>query len=117
MKIFMYIDSTDLDEIVEPVTEAVSAWIKDCGCSAELVDVASDETGDHTLGMHLDTSRKAMLKKALDFLYGIAGQHHVDFVIGFIDANSGEAEKVCYFGHEEGRPDIDEIGSYLGLRR
>lgn len=117
MKIFMHIDSPELDEIAPQVAAAISDWIKDCGCTAELIDSIDDESGDHTLGMRIDTGKKLILKKALDFLYGIAQECKIDFVVGFIDAETDEAEKVCYFGHDEGRPDIDEIGTYLGLRR
>lgn len=117
MKIFMHIDSPELDEIAPQVAAAIGDWIKDCGCTAEVVDSRDDDPADHTLGMQIDTGKKVMLKKALDFLYGLAREYEVDFVVGFVDTETGKTEKVCYFGHDEGRPDIDEIGSYLGLRR
>lgn len=117
MKIFMHIDSPELDEIAPQVTTAIGDWLTDCGCTAQLVNCIDDRSGAPAVGMRLDTGKKAVLKRALDFLYQLAQEHQIDFVVGFIDAKTGEAEKVCYFGHEEGRPDSDEIGSYLGLRR
>jgi hypothetical protein len=117
MKIFIYIDSPDLEDIAEPIEAAIIAWEKDCDCTAQPVNAQDEATGKWTLGMTLDTGKKAVLKKALDFLYGLAKEYQVDFAVGFIDADTGAAHKVCYFGQEEGRPDISEIGSYLGLRR
>lgn len=117
MKIFLHSDSADLDDIAEPIAAAINAWVKDCGCTAQAVDERDQETGDRALGLTIDTGRKAVLKKALDFLYGIAKAYQLEFVVGFVDADTGALHKVCYFGHEEGRPDSSEIGSYLGLRR
>ena len=54
------------------------------------------------------------LKDPLSFLHGVAKDHKVDFVVGFFEEN-GDSEDVCYFGHEEGKPDIVEIANYLGL--
>ena len=117
MKIFIYIDNADLEDIAPKVESAITTWVKDCDCTAEAVNTCDEETGDWALGMRIDTGKKAVLKKALDFLYGLAKEFEQDFAVGFIDADSGAAHKVCYFGHEEGRPDINEIGSYLGLKR
>ena len=117
MKIFITIDNTDLDDIATEVEAAISAWVADCGCTAAAVNQLDEDTGERVLGMRIDTSKKAMLKKALDYLYGLAKEFEQDFAVGFIDADSGAAHKVCYFGNEEGRPDISEIGSYLGMKR
>ena len=117
MKIFIHIDNTDLDDIATDVEAAIAGWVKDCGCTAEAINQVDVETGEWVLGMRIDTGKKAVLKKALDFLYGLARTYEQDFAVGYIDADSGVAHKVCYFGNEEGRPDINEIGSYLGLRR
>jgi len=117
MKIFFHIDNAELADIAEPVQAAIVSWVQDCDCTAQVVCERDSDDEILVLGMTLDTGRKAVLGKALDFLQGLAGKYQVDFAVGFIDADSGRAHKVCYFGHEEGRPDIDEIGSYLGLRR
>jgi intein-encoded DNA endonuclease-like protein len=117
VKIFIHIDDHDLDDIAAAATAAIGAWVAGCDCVAQAVSEQDPQSGAWTLGLTIDTSRKAMLKKALDVLYGIAREYQRECVVGFIDAETGAAQKVCYFGHEEGRPDIDEIGSYLGLRR
>lgn len=116
MKIFIHIDSPDPEEVAGPVATAITGWIEDCNCTAQLVNAQDEDSGELTLGLRIDTGKKAMLKKALDFLYGLAREQALDFAVGFID-DAGVAHKVCYFGNEEGRPDISEIGSYLGLRR
>lgn len=116
MKIFIHIDNPDPETEIEPIRQAIAQWIDGCDCTAKLVDEPSADDGDHVLGLRIDTSKKAVLKKALDFLYGIARDTSLDFAVGYID-DAGVAHKVCYFGNEEGRPDISEIGSYLGLRR
>lgn len=116
MKIFIHVDSPELEDVAEPVAAAIAAWVDDCGCTAQLVNEPEAEGTEHILGLRIDTSKKAVLKKALDFLYGIAREQSLDFAVGFIDKD-GTAYKVCYFGEEEGKPDINEIGSYLGLRR
>lgn len=120
MKIFVYIDAQDLDDLEDMATEveaAITTWVQDCDCTAEAINTVDVETGEQLLGLRIDTSKKAVLKKALDFLYDLAKQYEQDFAVGYLDADSGAAHKVCYFGNEEGRPDISEIGSYLGLKK
>ena len=117
MKIFIHIDGNDLADIADPVSAAITAWIKGCNCTAAPVNARDEQAGSWTLGLTIDTGKKAVLKQALEFLYGLAREYQQDFVVGFIDADTGTAHKVCYFGHEEGRPDITEIGNYLGLKR
>lgn len=116
MKIFIHIDSPGLDTEFETIRETITSWIAECGCTAQLVDERDEDGEVETLGLRIDTGKKAMLKKALDFLYGLAKEQSVDFAVGYLD-DAEQAHKVCYFGDEEGRPDISEIGSYLGLRR
>ena len=117
MRIFIHIDDDELDDIAAAASAAIAAWVAGCDCVARLVSEQDPQSSAWTLGLTIDTSRKAVLKKALDAMYGIAREHQRECVVGFVDAETGRAQKVCYFGHEEGRPDIDEIGSYLGLRR
>lgn len=116
MKLFIYVDTPDIEEVAEALLTAVTAWVADCNCTAEPVDRLDDVSGERLVGLRLDTSKKAVLKTALDSLHALAAIHKIDFVIGYLD-DAGAPHKVCYFGHEEGRPDIAEVGSYLGLRR
>lgn len=58
---------------------------------------------------------KFKLKEPLNFLYKIAKTHKCEFIIAMLDSESGDLEEVCYFGFEEGRPDLFEIANYLSL--
>jgi hypothetical protein len=58
-------------------------------------------------------SRSQHLKIPINFLYQLARQQKIDFELGI--AESDQFEAICYFGHEEGRPDIFEMALYLGL--
>lgn len=113
MKIFITVDAPDFDDVMAPMQAAMSSWVAQSSYNAQ---VLCDEDDD-TLGLTIETGKKATLKSALDFLYDLAKAHELDFAVGFIEAETGTAHKVCYFGYEEGRPDIAEIGSYLGLKR
>lgn len=123
MKIYLYIDGADLNEIGAPVAEAISDWLANTGSKAQLVNRGPEDganqtrVGDWDLGLTIETGKKADLKAPLAFLYELARQQECDFVVGIYDAQTGQPENVCYFGHEEGRPDLFEIASYLGLKR
>ena len=49
-------------------------------------------------------------------LYAIATKQKIEFVVGIVDDKTGESEEVCYFGKQEGMPDVFEIANYLGLK-
>ena len=70
---------------------------------------------DKKFGVTITIDKKLQLKQPLNFLYGIAKKYKIDFVIGIVCGDTGKMEDVCYFGHEEGRPDMYEIAMYLGL--
>ncbi len=115
MRIFIHVDTPDMDAVAEPLVTAIGNWIAGCNCTAQVVDDAA-ASGERVVGLRIDTGKRAVLKTALDALHGLAQAHAIDFVVGYLD-DAGTAHKVCFFGNEEGRPDIAEIGSYLGLRR
>lgn len=118
MQIFIHIeDNPELDDIAGELVAAIATWVAGCNCTARVVDEGLSDSGARTVGLVIDTGKRAMLKPAVDFMYRLASSHEQECVVGYVDADSGAAHKVCYFGHEEGRPDIGEIGSYLGLRR
>lgn len=123
MKIYLYIDADDLDDIAEPMGRAISDWLTENEGKSRFINRRRGEAPeqenvtDWDLGLLIETGRRADLKAPLAFLYDLAKQYECDFVVGFFDATTGRAEKVCYFGNEEGRPDHFEIASYLGLKR
>lgn len=128
MKIYLYIDNEDLDEIAEPIEQAITEWLASGEVNAKwvrLVNLAPDSeeepeqqrVNDWDLGLVMETNKKIYLKEPLNFLNGLAKEHEQEFVVGHFDDETGEPENVCYFGFEEGRPDLHEIGSYLGLEK
>jgi len=121
MKIYIYAESDDLEEIAEPLTDAISDWLKKSGSNAELVNDRQHSDSDNTdsfwnLGLNISVKRKSDLRKALDPLYSIAKTERCDFVVGRASSKSGPAQDICYFGYEEGKPDVHEIANYLGFR-
>ena len=66
--------------------------------------------------MNLTPKRRSELRKALDHLHSLAKQYRCDFVVGLASSNKGPAQDICYFGYEEGKPDVHEIANYLGFR-
>ncbi|MES9899738.1 MAG: hypothetical protein ABW148_12025 [Sedimenticola sp.] len=122
MKIYIYVESADLEEIAEPMSEAIARWVKQSDDAATLVNdrhqPGEDETGEvfWNLGINLEAKRRSDLKKALQFLYSQATEHKCEFVVGIAASNKGPAQDICFFGYEEGRPDAYEIANYMGFR-
>ena len=124
MKIYITLDTQELDEVAsvaDPMTSAISEWIIEAAVPAELVNQSDvDATTNKglaslTLGIYMTVKKSQHLKKPLNFFYTLAKQHKVEFVLGYFDDDFGESEDICYFGYEEGQPDIFEVGSYLGF--
>mgnify|MGYP000627301607 FL=1 len=114
MQLYIYVASDDLDELVEPVSEVLIQWIGDANERKQLVNLPEEDR----LGVNISIESKNQLNKPLKFLYSLAKDHKCDFVIGKFDGGSlgeGAMEDVCYFGYEEGRPDMFEVASYLEL--
>lgn len=123
MKIYFYTEAEDLETIADAVDKEIADWLAEGVAKCRLVNRRGEETAgvqpvhDWDLGLLLESGRRDDLKVPLAFLYRLAKQHQCEFVVGFFDPQNGTAHKVCYFGHEEGRPDPYEIASYLGLKR
>ena len=124
MDLKIYIDNSDLEpsrlkEIFLPIQNLISDWISEQTLTITPLSnlTPNNETvlADEKLGMHIQVKSKFKLKEPLNFLYKIAKTYKCEFVIAMTDSESGELEEVCYFGHEEGRPDLFEIANYLSL--
>ena len=124
MELKIYIDNSDLEtsrlkEIFLPIQSLISGWISEQKLTITPLSnlTPNDETdlADEKLGIHIQVKSKFKLKEPLNFLYKIAKTYKCEFVIGMVDSDSGDLEEVCYFGHEEGRPDLFEIANYLSL--
>ncbi|PVZ70531.1 hypothetical protein [Pelagibaculum spongiae] len=118
MKLYIYIDQFDQDELEQDIINSLSSWVGSSKGSYQLVNLRPEDHPEldcWKLGITLEIKKKIELKSPLNLLYSLAKKHKLDFVIGIIDNKSGDEEDICYFGHEEGRPDLYEIGSYLGM--
>ncbi len=113
MKIYMLAEQNELDEIAAALVEQIESWLQANPGPCQLVS-PGDEAFE--VGLILETSKKIALKEPVNFLYTLAKEYKAEFVVGMINED-GSREDVCFFGFEEGRPDINEIGQYLGLKR
>jgi hypothetical protein len=115
MDIYTYVVAdSDIDDIAEELVRDIASWIEESESKAGLVNTR--DVSDGGLGLHLSIRKGRELKEPLNFLYSITKKHKLDFVFGIIEGESGDREDICYFGNEEGKPDIYEISSYIGLK-
>jgi len=122
MKIYLHLESDEIEEVADEVILAISEWLKEGKSSAQLVNanVENGAEGGRTgwdIGLTIETNKKAILAKPLNFLYELAQAEKQEFVVGIYDESNSSYENVCYFGYEEGKPDLHEVASYLGLLR
>lgn len=116
MKIFIYAVSDDLQDIATELEEAISAWVSTHSAHCELISIHTEDCRWQRVGMHLQVKKAAQLKDHLNNLHSLARTHKCDFVIGILpEDETDEGEEVCFFGYNEGRPDMFEVGCYLGL--
>ena len=113
MEIYMLAEHDELDEIAESLAEQISGWLAGQGDNLALISPSEESL---EVGIVIETSKKIALKDPVNFLYQLAKDNKAEFVVG-VQAEDGSRENVCFFGFEEGRPDINEIGQYLGLKR
>ena len=116
MKIYFLLDDDEPDVVADDLIDAIGLWLEAQETFVEVIDNRPDDVTKWELGVQLECKRKAHMKPALDFLFALAKKMEREFVIGLYD-KKGAKENVCYFGHEEGCPDIDEVAMYLGLKR
>ena len=109
MQIFLYIDNPELDENEAQVISVLQAWVTAHAPHAAFIHLPES----NTFGVQLHIKAAKQLNQPLADMYALAKQYHCEFVVGFIE--DGQEEEVCFFGHEEGKPDAFEIGCYLGF--
>jgi len=121
MDLNIYIDNSDvseidLNDIAEAVIGSLSAWVGEGKKNIQVLNQqGEDDPENWKLGISLQVKSKYKLKDPLNFLYSIAKTHKCEFVVAIMNSDSGLSEEVCYFGFEEGRPDLFEIANYLDL--
>ncbi len=125
MKIYLHLEVDEFDEDeqrAETLIAAISEWLKEGKSSAQLVNANAEEGAeggrtDWDIGLAIETNKKMILAKPLNFLYEWAKKEQQEFVVGIYDEAGSSYENVCYFGYEEGKPDLHEVASYLGISR
>lgn len=105
-----YLEEDELTALQQPIIDAITKWI---GEKSYAYTLSPEEHSK--IGMSLKVKSKFKLKDPLNFLFDLAKAHQCEFVISIIDEASKEAEDICYFGNEEGKPDMFEVANYLGL--
>lgn len=123
MNLYILVECDDIGDIAQNITSSIGNWLPEVNDGISLVnhrmssaEFAGERPGqrDWELGLLLSITSKAELKEPLNFLYSVAKQNQCEFVVG-IQHDANNKEDVCYFGNEEGRPDVHEVAMYLGL--
>jgi len=109
MYLSIYCEGPELADCYEAMSAELQAWLQ-AGPG-----ICQPVQAEDRLGICWEIKKSKQLKVPLNFLYDLAKQHKQEFVICQGDDSSSELEEVCYFGHEEGKPDIFEVACYLGL--
>lgn len=118
MKIYFFAVHDEPEDYTPALATALSAWAEPKTTiqfvhRTDDTDEAPKTALEVELGYELTLSKTQKLKDPLNFLYTLAREHKCEFVVGLINDNN--YEDVCYFGYEEGRPDMFEIAHYLGM--
>ncbi len=122
MKIYLHLEADEIEEVADATISAISKWLKEGKSSAQLVNTNVENGTERgrtnwDIGLTIETSKKTILAKPLNFLYELAKTEQQEFVVGIYDERHSSYENICYFGYEEGKPDLHEVASYLGMLR
>lgn len=107
MQLKISCNQEELQENKQTVDEQIQQW----AAEKEHFDEFSTEVES---GLLVWVKKAEQLKMPLNFLYGLAKTFKLEFAVSLEEENGGW-EEVCYFGHEEGKPDVFEISCYTGL--
>ncbi|WP_320821898.1 hypothetical protein [Reinekea sp.] len=118
MHLYMLAEHDDLDDFAEALYQELLLWAQP---KTTIQAVYRHDDGEQPslskrsieVGLELTISKAQKLKDPLNQLYDFAKQHKCDFSVGIIEDN--QRSDVCFFGFEEGRPDMFEIANYLEL--
>ena len=118
MNVYFFAEHDEIEDHFSAIHKELAAWAEPKTTVTTVLRGIETETPsktqrDYEVGYEISISKTQKLKEPLNFLYSLAKTHQCEFVVGQIE---GEAyQDVCYFGYEEGRPDMFEIAHYLGL--
>ena len=118
MNLYIYADSDELEDYAKLLFSQIEQWAEPKTNSTAVYRGEGSETPSVTdrdieLGLDISLSKPEKLKEPLNFLYKLAQEHKCEFVVGLIEDQ--DYRDVCYFGFEEGRPDLFEIANYLSV--
>jgi hypothetical protein len=118
MDLFIFAEHDELLDIAKPLFDDIAKWAEPKTTITAIY--RTDETEEAPVadreadvGIEFSITKPEKLKGTLNALYQMAKTHKCDFVVGVKE--EGEYQNVCYFGNEEGRPDMYEISAYLGF--
>lgn len=118
MKVYIYAESDELYAFADPLAAVIEEWAR----PKTNAKVANRQQQDGTpcltgrefeIGLDIETAKPEKLKDALNFLQQQAETYQCEFVVGLVEGDS--YRDVCFFGYEEGRPDVHEIANYLSV--
>lgn len=116
VKLYICLDGEDIHDVAEDFLAAVEDWIGQQKRTFELINQQdTDAVETSRFGLAMTVKKTSDLTLPLDFLYRLAKQFKQEFVLSIWDSGTEQTEDICYFGHEEGKPDIYEIASYIDL--
>lgn len=118
MNLYMFAEHDELEEIQSALFDALTSYIEPKTTMTVVNRLDSDVKTKRVieLGIELSVSKTIKLKDPLNTLFGFAKTNGCDFVVGVIE-DDGRYQDICYFGAEEGRPDLYEIAHYIGLEK
>ena len=114
MDIYMIAISDELESVADDLRKALRPWVTQHENVLTLIDDQMEgDVSSIKIGVSLVVKKAHDLKLPLNFLFGISKTLKLDFVVGLLK----EKEDICYFGSEEGKPDMFEVACYLGVNR
>jgi hypothetical protein len=118
LNVYFFAEHDEIEDIADAIYKELGVWAEPKTTVTTVL--RNDETDEQPktkreteVGYEISISKTQKLKDPLNFLNTVAKSHKCDFVVGMLEDD--KYQDVCYFGNEEGRPDMFEIAHYLGL--
>lgn len=108
-----YLDEPDLEKAKTALNQAITTWLVNAPFPISSLEEAENPLSKSGITFTLKSKQK--LKEPLNLMYQQAKTLKCEMVVAEINASTNLMEEVCYFGYEEGKPDLYEIANYLSL--
>jgi hypothetical protein len=123
MKVYIYIDGSDVQEFESELTKELDEWISINSLSVKVVNSRHERTPDllpedmeqWDLGINFNLEPFDLVYLAVDKLYCLGKKYGRDFVFGLYSEKTGISEDVLFFGADSGPQDIKELKNVLGI--